>query len=84
VALPLESVPNFSEGRDAETVKAIGRALAEHAELLDVHVDVDHNRSVFTLVGGDDEVETIVGAAFGQIETDAGRGARDDGDGVRQ
>ena len=49
--LPLEAVPNFSEGRDAAVVKAIGRALAKRAELLDVHVDVDHNRSVFTLVG---------------------------------
>jgi glutamate formiminotransferase len=47
----LESVPNFSEGRDAATIDAIGSALAEHAELLDVHADADHNRSVFTLVG---------------------------------
>jgi glutamate formiminotransferase len=50
MALPLESVPNFSEGRDAETIDAIGSALARHAELLDVHSDADHNRSVFTLV----------------------------------
>ena len=49
--LPLEAVPNFSEGRDHAVVKAIGRALAERAELLDVHADEDHNRSVFTLVG---------------------------------
>jgi glutamate formiminotransferase len=51
VQLPLEAVPNFSEGRDRAVVKAIGRALAERAELLDVHTDEDHNRSVFTLVG---------------------------------
>jgi glutamate formiminotransferase len=56
MALPLEAVPNFSEGRDAAVVKAIGRALAEHAELLDIHTDRDHNRSVFTLVGGDREL----------------------------
>ena len=56
MALPLEAVPNFSEGRDAEVVKTIGRALAERAELLDVHVDVDHNRSVFTLVGSESEL----------------------------
>jgi glutamate formiminotransferase len=56
MALPLESVPNFSEGRDAAVIKAIGRTLAEHAELLDVHTDVDHNRTVFTLVGGDREL----------------------------
>jgi glutamate formiminotransferase len=56
VALPLEAVPNFSEGNDTAVVKAIGRALAEHARLLDVHTDVDHNRSVFTLVGSETEV----------------------------
>jgi len=54
--LPLEAVPNFSEGRDAAVVRAIGRALAERAELLDVHTDPDHNRSVFTLVAGDREI----------------------------
>jgi glutamate formiminotransferase len=63
VPLPLEAVPNFSEGRDAEVVKAIGRTIAERAELLDVHVDVDHNRSVFTLVGDEDEIASaLVGA----------------------
>lgn len=49
--LPLESVPNFSEGRDRATIDAIGAALGSRARLLDVHADVDHNRSVFTLVG---------------------------------
>jgi glutamate formiminotransferase len=56
MALPLESVPNFSEGRDAAVIKEIGRALAENAELLDIHTDADHNRTVFTLVGGDREL----------------------------
>ena len=51
--LPLESVPNFSEGRDAGTIDALRSALATHADVLDVHVDADHNRSVFTLVGDD-------------------------------
>jgi glutamate formiminotransferase len=51
--LPLESVPNFSEGRDEATIDAIGEALSGHARLLDVHADPDHNRSVFTLVGDD-------------------------------
>jgi glutamate formiminotransferase / 5-formyltetrahydrofolate cyclo-ligase len=54
--LPLESVPNFSEGRDRGTIAAIGAALSEHARLLDVHADVDHNRSVFTLVGSEQEL----------------------------
>ena len=54
--LPLESVPNFSEGRDAETIDALRSALSEHADVLDVHSDADHNRSVFTLVGDDTSV----------------------------
>jgi glutamate formiminotransferase len=49
--LPLESVPNFSEGRDRGTLEALREALSRHVELLDVHADEDHHRSVFTLVG---------------------------------
>jgi glutamate formiminotransferase len=61
--LPLESVPNFSEGRDLEVVGAIERALAKHARVLDVHSDRDHHRSVFTLVAEDDAiVDALVGA----------------------
>ena len=56
MALPLESVPNFSEGRDRATIDAIGAALSAHAQLLDVHADKDHNRSVFTLVGDDEQI----------------------------
>jgi glutamate formiminotransferase len=48
--LSLESVPNFSEGRERATIDAIGSALGDKARLLDVHSDADHNRSVFTLV----------------------------------
>ena len=54
--LPLESVPNFSEGRDAATIDAIGAAVGAHARLLDVHTDAVHNRSVFTLVGTEAEL----------------------------
>jgi glutamate formiminotransferase len=53
VTLPFESVPNFSEGRDAATIVALETALGAHADVLDVHADEDHNRSVFTLVGED-------------------------------
>jgi glutamate formiminotransferase/glutamate formiminotransferase/formiminotetrahydrofolate cyclodeaminase len=52
--LPLESVPNFSEGRDRATIAAMGEALSGGVRLLDVHSDPDHNRSVFTLVGRDE------------------------------
>jgi glutamate formiminotransferase len=56
VRLPLESVPNFSEGRVQATIDALAAALSLRANLLDVHADADHNRSVFTLVGEDDEL----------------------------
>jgi glutamate formiminotransferase len=55
--LPLESVPNFSEGRERRTIEAIGAALTSGgARLLDVHADADHNRSVFTIVGSETEL----------------------------
>jgi len=61
--LPLESVPNFSEGRDRGTIDVIGDALGEHARILDLHVDDDHNRCVFTVVGDDAAlVEALVAA----------------------
>ena len=61
--LPLESVPNFSEGRDRGTIDAMGDALGEHARILDLHVDDDHNRCVFTVVGDDAAlVEALVAA----------------------
>ena len=59
--LPLESVPNFSEGRERSTIDAIGKALGSRAQLLDVHADPDHHRSVFTLVGDETSlVEALV------------------------
>jgi glutamate formiminotransferase / 5-formyltetrahydrofolate cyclo-ligase len=63
VTLPLESVPNFSDGREQETLDRLARALDGPATLLDVHADVDHNRSVFTIVGGEEEiVEALLSA----------------------
>jgi len=56
VTRPLESVPNFSEGRDGATIDALAVALGGRARLLDVHADEDHNRSVFTLVGSEAEL----------------------------
>ena len=67
--LPLESVPNFSEGRDRATIDAIGSALGASARLLDVHADEDHNRSVFTLVGDDDAlVEALLAGVRVAVE----------------
>ena len=57
----LESVPNFSEGRDQDVIEALRRSLSWPARLLDVHVDADHHRSVFTLVGEEEPlVETLL------------------------
>lgn len=62
---PLEAVPNFSEGRDRATIDAIGEALSTHARLLDVHSDEDHNRSVYTLVGSEEELVAALFAGIG-------------------
>ena len=67
--LPLEAVPNFSEGRDPATIEALGSALAAHARVLDVHTDPDHNRSVFTVVGDEGQLsEALVGAVGVAVE----------------
>jgi len=63
VRLPLESVPNFSEGRDAATLEALAGVLSARAQLLDIHADADHNRSVFTLVADDDDLVEALAAA---------------------
>jgi glutamate formiminotransferase len=72
VRLPLESVPNFSEGRDRATIDALAAALSGPAELLDVHSDPDHNRSVFTLVGEEDALVAalVAGVACAQERID--------------
>jgi glutamate formiminotransferase len=73
--LPLESVPNFSEGRDRATIDAIGAALSARVRLLDVHTDPDHHRSVFTVVGEDAAlVDALVDAvACARDRIDLGR-----------
>ena len=48
----IESVPNFSEGRERATVDAIAEAMRlDGVYQLDRHMDADHNRSVITLAG---------------------------------
>ncbi len=59
MARPLiECVPNFSEGRDAETVHAIQQAIGSVSgvKLLRSEMDPDHNRSVITFAGAPDAV----------------------------
>jgi glutamate formiminotransferase len=47
----LECVVNISEGRDRQAISSIADAAG--GELLDVHSDADHHRSVLSLVGED-------------------------------
>jgi glutamate formiminotransferase / 5-formyltetrahydrofolate cyclo-ligase len=79
VAFPLESVPNFSEGRDPDALAALERSMSRPARLLDIHTDWDHHRSVFTLVGsGEELVETLlagIGAARERIDLRRHEGA---------
>jgi glutamate formiminotransferase / 5-formyltetrahydrofolate cyclo-ligase len=57
----LECVPNVSEGRDARVIGRLADAATSGgATLLDVHSDVDHHRSVFTIIGDPDSVECSV------------------------
>jgi glutamate formiminotransferase len=58
--MPLLTIPNVSEGRDAVVVSKLSRALeGAGSRVLDVHSDKSHNRSVFTAVG---HVELGLGA----------------------
>src|SRR3954465_8667655 len=68
----VECVPNFSEGRRPEVVKAIRDAIAsvDGVSVLDVSSDASHNRSVITFVA---PVETAVDAAFAGISAAAER-----------
>jgi glutamate formiminotransferase len=59
----VECVPNFSEGRKAETINLIADAIQSvgTACVLNTHIDPDHNRSVITFVASPD---AIVAAAL--------------------
>lgn len=70
MALPLESVPNVSEGRDPATLAVLREAFSAPARLLDVHADPDHHRSVYTLVGEAGAlVETLLAGARRAVES---------------
>ena len=62
----IESVPNISEGRDAERVAAIASAVREApgARLLGVSSDSSHNRTVLTLLGDADGIRAGLLALF--------------------
>ena len=60
----LEAVPNFSEGRAAETIRELRSAAGP--VLLDAHSDPSHHRTVLTLAGSAGEIR---GAALRLVET---------------
>lgn len=66
--LPLECVPNVSEGRRPEVVARLAASVSEvpGARLLDVSSDPDHNRTVLTLAG---EAEGLHQALLALYET---------------
>ena len=61
----VECVPNFSEGRDRETIDAIAAAIKAvgGVKLLNVDPDADYNRVVVTFVGEPDAVVEAAVAA---------------------
>jgi glutamate formiminotransferase/formiminotetrahydrofolate cyclodeaminase len=63
----IECIPNFSEARRPEVVEAIIAAIQEVAgvSVLDRHSDLDHNRTVITMVGAPAAIEE---AAFQSIK----------------
>lgn len=63
--MTIETVPNFSEGRNIETLEAIAADFRRAgARLLDYSGDVDHNRSVFTAAGTAEQIENALLAAI--------------------
>ena len=76
----IESVPNISEGRDAEVVKAIAdAAIGADCRLIDLSMDSDHHRSVLTFVGRPEAVAggmvSLTGAAVERIDLKKHQGA---------
>ena len=67
----LECVVNISEGRDRRVLDALAQAAG--TDLLDVHTDPWHHRSVFTLVG-EDAPRRLAAAAVDSIDLRAHSG----------
>ncbi len=63
----IETVPNFSEGRDEVKIEEVLSAFRskEGVKLLDLHRDIDHNRMVVTVIGEPDAVKRAIIEAVG-------------------
>jgi glutamate formiminotransferase len=68
--MTIECIPNFSEGRSREVIDAIAAVIrgVRGVAVLDIHADVDHNRSVITFAG---PKEAVAEAAFRATQTAA-------------
>src|SRR5215216_3373549 len=65
----LIAVPNVSEGRDEAVLQRLEASVGP-ARVLDVHVDPDHNRAVFTLAARQGELAAgLVGLARAAVES---------------
>ncbi|MFQ5426967.1 MAG: glutamate formimidoyltransferase [Gaiellales bacterium] len=62
----LEAIPNVSAARDQDAVRAVGDALGSHARILDVHSDIDHDRTVYTAIAPADR---LVRGLYSAVET---------------
>src|SRR3954462_4997093 len=64
----VECVPNFSEGRKADVVRALVESVegVEGALVLGTHIDPDHNRSVLTFVAPPERVVEGAGRVVGR------------------
>ena len=63
----MESVPNFSEGRNQEVVEILANCFrrSDGVRLLDCSADPDHHRSVFTVVGEPDALRDAIVLSVG-------------------
>lgn len=70
----VECIPNLSEGRRGELIDELGRLLDRRpaTALLHAHPDVDHNRTVYTVVGEPgallDALEDLYAAALDAVD----------------
>jgi glutamate formiminotransferase len=62
----VQCVPNFSEGRRQEVIDRIAQSITDvpGVQLLDLQSDIDHNRSVMTIIGAP---PAVLEAAFQSI-----------------
>jgi glutamate formiminotransferase len=57
----IECVPNFSEGKNKDTIETIRTLINRHKDitLLDFTSDADHNRTDVTLIGSPEAIKAV-------------------------